>query len=161
MTNDVILVVEMCRRSFMLAGLETNSASEYLAKYSNELTNAGRVFQFLRLARPDSKSPLGWRPTERFMTLIAARLIQPEKLKTVKGRTFLLDLLQRAVFGEPDKDDLTHGVRGHLALDVLQEIGLVHHVDDEDQFTGHLLDLFGNGHFSRLAEQNGQKVCRD
>ena len=60
------------------AGTVERDPEKYLAKYGSEIEAAGQVFQYLELAKPDSKSALGWKPTKRLLVNCQIRCWPPE-----------------------------------------------------------------------------------
>jgi hypothetical protein len=53
-----------------LVGMD-GSAATYLKRFEKEIRGTGQVLEWLGLAKPDKKSPLGWKPSHALMSLIA------------------------------------------------------------------------------------------
>ena len=142
LNNDIYLIVEIFRRSFLLEGRETNDPVQYVELYAKQLEDAGKVFEFLQLARPDVKSPFGWRPTHLLIELIALRAIKSAPRQKFYECVWALSILRDVVFGEglafrPE----------HAAFCVLEEIGLFRaNGDDETAVSTQLMTLIGDGY---------------
>ena len=78
MTTRAIELIDFFQKAFQ-AGTIERDPEKYLAKYRSEIEAAGQVVQYLQLARPDSKSALGWKPTKRLLDLIAKSHAGPLK----------------------------------------------------------------------------------
>src|SRR5260370_10681789 len=91
---------------------------KYLKRYGRDIKEAGQLFAYVDLAEYDRQSPLGWKPTRRFIEILAKQANHPSKLHTKSGETtFILDLLGDAVFGEPGVRDLREpGLLGYNVL---------------------------------------------
>src|ERR1700730_183043 len=70
MTNQTSELINFFQKALQ-AGTVERDQKKYLTKYRSEIEAAGQVFQYLELAKPDSKSALGWKPTKRLLDLIA------------------------------------------------------------------------------------------
>jgi hypothetical protein len=81
----------------------------------------GRLFKFFNLAKPDKRSPLGWRPTPVLLDLMNKQLTRKSrpnrKLLPVVNK-LILDLLIDAVIGD-ESYKVDRSVL-HLGLDTLQ-----------------------------------------
>ena len=78
--NDTQLVVSIFRRAFQMVGSEEHVPEKYVKSYKSDIEEAGQLFAYLGLAKPDTQSPLGWRPTPALMDVIAKRAVRPSKL---------------------------------------------------------------------------------
>ena len=144
MTTRAIELIDFFQKAFQ-AGTIERDPEKYLAKYRSEIEAAGQVFQYLQLARPDSKSALGWKPTKRLLDLIAKSHAGPLKTtpKSVDIQV-LLDLMMDTMLGS----DRRRGLAG-LCIASLIRLGLV--VEDSlgDLPTIELLDLFTLSYLTR------------
>jgi hypothetical protein len=128
------------------AGTVERDPEKYLKKYRSKIEAAGRVFQYLELAKPDSKSALGWKPTKHLLDLIAKSHAGPPKTtpKSVDIQV-LLDLMMDTMLGS----EHSRGV-GCLCIYSLIRLGLV--VEDylgDWMPTIELLNLFTSSYYVR------------
>jgi hypothetical protein len=120
---------------------------KYLERYARDIKEAGQLFAYLDLAEHDRISPLGFKPTRRFIEILA----EPENDSSTPDKklgesAFILDLLGDAVFGEPGVRNLREP--GILGYDVLHALGLIH--ENRAGYRGStpfLLRLFANGYY--------------
>ena len=138
MTNQTSELINFFQKAFQ-AGTGERDQKKYLTKYRSEIEAAGRVFQYLELAKPDSKSALGWKPTKRLLDLIAKASAGPPK-KTPKsvGIQVLLSLMLDTMLGSDRRRGLAR-----LCIASLIRLGLV--VEDslgDWKPTIELVDLF-------------------
>ena len=77
--NDTQLMVSIFRRVFQLVGSEERVPERYVKSYKLDIEEAGQLFACLGLAKPDTQSPLGWRPTLALMEIIANRAVRSAK----------------------------------------------------------------------------------
>ena len=128
---------------------------KYVKRYAGHIEWAGRLFQFLDLAKPDKQSPLGWRPTPLLLDLMnkqSARKSKPSHKPIPMLNKLIVDLLQDAVIGD-ESYKVSGGVLS-LGYEVLQELGLVR--EDREGDTGatpRLLHLFAEAYYDRLADE--------
>jgi hypothetical protein len=145
MTSQTPKLINFFQKAFQ-AGTVERDPEKYLTKYRSDIEAAGRVFQYLELAKPDSKSALGWKPTKHLLDLIAKSDAGPPKTtpKSVEIQV-LLDLMLDTMLG-PDCDQ---GV-GCFCVHSLISLGLV--VEDSlgDRMpTIELLNLFTSSYYRR------------
>ena len=69
--NDTQLMVGIFPRVFQMARSEEHIPEKYVKSYKSDIEEAGQLFAYLGLAKPDAQSPLGWRPTPALMDVIA------------------------------------------------------------------------------------------
>jgi hypothetical protein len=103
------------------------------------------VFQYLELAKPDSKSALGWKPTKQLIDLIAKSNAGPPKAAPGSDIQVLLDLMLDTILGS----DRGQGT-GCFCVHLLMRLGLV--VEDslgDWMPTIELLDLFSMSYYVR------------
>jgi hypothetical protein len=50
---------------------------KYLKKYATDIKLAGQLFEYLGLAQIDERSPLGWKPTDQLVDIIAKKSSAP------------------------------------------------------------------------------------
>jgi hypothetical protein len=111
--TDIHLMVTIFQQVFRFKSKVEMDPAKYVQQHEVRIKRAGQLFEYLGLAKRDSKSPLGWRPTNSLMGLIAKRLLEePPKRKLDKiSVTFLWD----EVFGE----DVEENDLGFKALNAL------------------------------------------
>lgn len=152
MNNDTYLVLEICMRSYTFSEVDSYDVSTFIKNFADAIKSAGAVFRFFRLAVPDAKSHIGWRPTKCFMKIIAERLVRAERLRTINGYPSLLDALRSIVFPEfRVEDDHFLYAQGDLACAVFEQLGLLRQKDGKLLCTERLLDLLRNGQAARLS----------
>jgi hypothetical protein len=143
MTNQSRKLINFFQKAFQ-AGTVERDPEKYLIKYRSKIEAAGRVFQYLELAKPDSKSALGWTPTKHLLDLIAKASAGPPK-KTPKSVDILLDLMMDTMLGS----DRCQGV-GCFCVSSLNKLGLV--FEDplgDDVPTVELMNLFISSYYAR------------
>jgi hypothetical protein len=145
MSNQTRKLINFFQKAFQ-AGTVERDPEKYLTKYRSKIEAAGQVFQYLELAKPDSKSALGWKPTKRLLDLIAKSDAGPPKTtpKSVDIQV-LLDLMMDTMLG-PDH----HQGVGCFCIHSLISLGLV--VEDslgDWMPTIELLNLFTSSYYVR------------
>jgi hypothetical protein len=145
MTNKDGKLIAFFQKAFQAGTVERDS-EKYLIKYRSKIEAAGRVFQYLELAKPDSKSALGWKPTKRLLDLIAKSDAGPPKTtpNSVEIQV-LLDLMMDTMLGS----EHSQGV-GCFCIHSLISLGLV--VEDslgDWMATIELLNLFTTSYYVR------------
>jgi hypothetical protein len=121
---------------------------KYLKKYASDIKLAGQLFEYLGLAQIDERSPLGWKPTDQLVDIIAKKAARPSKptaKSAINGGGLILDLLTDAVFGQDHDDDM----HNHLGDKVLNAIGLIQDCENYWEATPLLLQLFAYGYYQR------------
>src|ERR1700730_9047614 len=144
-STQALKLINFFQKAFQ-AGTIERDPEKYLAKYRSEIEAAGQVFQYLQLARPDSKSALCWKPTKRLLDLIAKSHAGP--LKTTPNSVdiqVLLDLMMDTMLGSDRHQGL-----GCFCVHSLIRLGLV----VEDSWgdwvpTIELQDLFTSSYYRR------------
>jgi hypothetical protein len=119
---------------------------KYLKKYATDIKLAGQLFEYLGLAQIDERSPLGWKPTDQLVDIIAKKAARPSKptaKSAINGGGVILDLLTDAVFGQD------HELHNHLGAKVLNAIGLIQDCEKYWGATPLLLQLFAYGYYQR------------
>jgi hypothetical protein len=147
MTTQTPKLINFFQKAFQ-AGTVERDQKKYLTKYRSEIETAGQVFQYLELAKPDSKSALGWKPTKRLLDLIAKSDAGPPKVtpKSVDIQV-LLDLMLDTILGS----EHSQGV-GCFCIRSLISLGLVDDSDweiDAPAPTIELLNLFTSAYYAR------------
>jgi hypothetical protein len=145
MSNQTRKLINFFQKAFQ-AGTVERDPEKYLTKYRSKIEAAGRVFQYLELAHPDSKSALGWNPTNHLLDLIAKSDAGLPKTtpKSVEIQV-LLDLMLDTMLGP----DCHQGV-GCFCIHSLISLGLV--VEDslgDWMPTIELLNLFTSSYYVR------------
>ena len=147
MTTQTLKLINFFQKTFQ-AGTVERDQKKYLTKYRSKIEAAGQVFQYLELAKPDSKSALGWKPTKRLLDLIAKSDAGPPKTtpKSVDIQV-LLDLMMDTMLGS----EHSQGV-GWFCIRSLIRLGLVDNSDweiDAPAPTIELLNLFTSAYCAR------------
>ena len=124
---------------------------KYLKRYARDIKEAGQLFAYLDLAEYDRISPLGFKPTPRFI----AFLDEPENDSSTPDKkwgesVFILDLLGEAVFGEPGVRNLREP--GLLGYDVLHALGLIREDRAGNRGSTPLLRLLFRGGYYKNKE---------
>ena len=133
--------------------------AKYVKRHASFIENTGQLFEYLSLAEPDEKSPLGWRPTPVLVYLMdeqAARKAKPSRGPiSLQGR-LLMRLLDDAVFGAEGDGSC------ELGYAVLRELGLLRE-DGEGEHgpTRRLLQLFHHAYIQHLVRRWGPYVPPD
>jgi hypothetical protein len=135
---NVTKLINFFQKAFQ-AGTVERDPEKYLTKYRSQVEAAGRVFQYLELAKPDSKSALGWKPTKRLLDLIVKSNAGPSRGTPVSvDIPVLLDLMLDTILGSDRRRGLAR-----LCIASLIRLGLV--VEDslgDWMPTIELVDLF-------------------
>jgi hypothetical protein len=128
------------------AGTIERDPEKYLTKYRSKIEAAGQVFQYLDLAKPDSKAALGWKPTKPLLDLIAkSNAGRPKETPEPVEIQVLLDLMLDTMLGSERRRGLAL-----LCIHSLIRLGLV--VEDSlgDWVpTIELLDMFSRSYYVR------------
>jgi hypothetical protein len=145
MGNHTSKLIHFFQKAFQ-AGTVERDPKKYLAKYRSDIEATGRVFQYLELAKPDSKSALGWKPTKRLLDLIAKSNAGPSKTKPGPVEVqVLLDLMLHTMLGS-DWDQGT----GCFCVHSLMRLGLVVEDSWNDRVpTIELLEMFSMSYYVR------------
>jgi hypothetical protein len=154
--NGSRLMITIFQQVF-LPDNDESDPKKYLKKYASDIKLAGQLFEYLGLAHVDKHSPLGWKPTDRLVDIIAKKAARPSKptpKSAIYGGGLTLDLLSDAVFGQ-DHDDELHN---HLGDKVLNAIGLIQDCENYWEATPLLLQLFADGYYERqLASEMAKR----
>jgi hypothetical protein len=144
--NDIQLMVSIFHKAYQLGGAEERDPAKYVKTHKSDIEEAGQLFAYLDLAKPDAQSPLGWRPTPALMEIIAnraARLARPLDDTVSAEDRLMISLLCDAAFGKS-----RYPV---CAIQVLRALGLVRQAFDGDLLTLKLLRLFADAYYDRKA----------
>jgi hypothetical protein len=156
--NDAHLMVSIFLNTVQLEGSEQYEPQKYAKEYEAHIKDAGLLFQYLGLAKSDSESPLGWKPTPELLEIIAeraARRIKQSSRDAGVEDTIITSLLRDLVFGEgrantPDQ---------YLAFKALGKLGLMREsADGENLPTLHLRQLFAEAYRDRRANKVKRKT---
>ena len=147
--KDTLLVVKIFQRAFQLSGIEQSNPAKYVKLYEDEIKDTGLLFEYLGLAKRDKMSPLGWKPTDQLLEIIAKGPSKKKAEPEFRGDPFMLDLLSHVVFGEDA------GQRGTFALNILFWLGLLQEDESGSEVpTLQLRNLFYDGyHVRRFARE--------
>src|ERR1700730_1124378 len=97
--QDTRRLVRIFQKVFNLSYVERDQV-KYVKRYAWQIEWAGRLFQFLPLAKRDKRSPLGWRPTPLLLDLMKKRSTRKsnQSRKPIPMlNKLIVDLLQDAV----------------------------------------------------------------
>ena len=85
--NDTQLMVSIFQKVFQLEGSEEHDPVKYVKTYELHIEEVGQIFAYLGLAKPDTQSALGWKPTRLLMEIIAQKVMRRSKLidRMVRG----------------------------------------------------------------------------
>jgi hypothetical protein len=147
MDTQTRTLINFFQKAFQ-AGTVERDQKKYFTKYRSQIQAAGQVFQYLELAKPDSKSVLGWKPTKCLLDLIAKSDAGPPNTtpKWVDVQ-LLLALMMDTMLGS----EHTQGV-GCFCVRSLIRLGLVVDSDcliDAPAPTIELLNLFTSAYCAR------------
>jgi hypothetical protein len=147
MDTQTRTLINFFQKAFQVGTVERDQ-KKYFTKHRSDIEAAGQVFQYLELAKPDSNSVLGWKPTKRLLDLIAKSDADPPKStpKSVDIQV-LLDLMLDTILGS----EHTQGV-GCFCVRSLIRLGLVVDSDcliDAPAPTIELLNLFTSAYCAR------------
>ena len=152
--QDTQRLVGIFQKVFHLSYVERDQV-KYVKRYARHIEWAGRLFEYLGLAKPDKQSPLGWRPTPLLLDLMnkqSARKSKPSHKPIPMLNKLIVDLLQDAVMGD-ERYKVSGGVLS-LGFKVLQELGLMRQDGEGDTgATPRLLHLFAGAYYDRLANE--------
>jgi len=125
---------------------------ERLEKLRSRIKPAGRVFEYLELAKSDERSPLGWKPSKRLLDLITKRKSPKHTTRSTRGmKPFVLNLMLDVMLGV----DNSWGASFRCCV-VLAELGLVY----QDRIGNWvpriaLADLFVPAYYTRARRKPG------
>jgi hypothetical protein len=100
--QDTQRLVRIFQKVFHLSYVERDQV-KYVKRYAVHIEWAGRLFEYLCLAKPDKQSPLGWRPTPVLLDIMnkqAERKSKPSRKPIPMENKLIVDLLQDAVLGD-------------------------------------------------------------
>ena len=147
-------LVSIFQKVFHLSYVERDQV-KYVKRYAWHIEWAGRLYEYLGLAKPDKQSPLGWRPTPLLLDLLnkqSARKSKPSHKPIPMLNKLIVDLLQDAVIG-----DERYKVSGNvlsLGYKALQEPGLMRRdLEGDIGATPRLLHRFAEAYYDRLANE--------
>ena len=152
--QDTQRLVRIFQKVFNLSYVERDQV-KYVKRYAGSIEWAGRLFQFLHLAKRDKQSPLGWRPTPLLLDIMnkrSARKSKPSHKPLPMLNRLIVNLLQDAVIGD-ESYKVSGGVLS-LGYEVLQELGLVREDREGDiGATPRLIRLFAEAYYDCLADE--------
>lgn len=152
--KDTQRLVRIFQKVFNLSYVERDQV-KYVKRYAWQIEWAGRLFQFLHLAKRDKRSSLGWRPTPLLLDIMnkqSDRKSKPSHKRSPMLNRLIMDLLQDAVIGG-DSYKVSGGAL-RLGYEVLQELGLARQDREGDiGATPRLLQLFAEAYYDRLADE--------
>jgi hypothetical protein len=120
MSTQTLKLINFFQKAFQ-AGTVERDPEKYLAKYHSKIEAAGKVFQYLDLATPDSKATLGWKPTKLLLDLIAkSNASRPKEAPGSVEVQVLLGLMLDTMLGSERRQGLAL-----LCIHSLIRLGLV------------------------------------
>jgi len=145
MGNQTDKLIHFFQKAFQ-AGTVERDPEKYLATYRSDIEAAGQVFQYLEVAKPDSKSVLGWKPTKRLLDLMAkTNAVRPEVPPKSIDIQVLLDLMLDTMLGSDRGEGVTC-----FCLHCLVRLGLVVEDSWSDWApTIELLNMFSTSYYVR------------
>ena len=155
--NDTELLVAVFQEVFQLEPDEGDDELEldsvqYMQRHKWQIEIAGQLFAYLGLARPDTQSPLGWRPTHLLLEVIAKRAVRRSKLIdriVCEEDTLIISLLCDAVFADGSYRDHSVYTTG-LGFSVLCALGLLRESTEGFNLpTLELRQLFAEAYYAR------------
>jgi hypothetical protein len=151
--QDTQRLVTIFQKAFHLGYVERDQV-KYVKRYAWHIEWAGKLFEYLGLAKTDKRSPLGWRPTPLLLDLMnkqPVRKSKPSHKPIPILNKLIVDLTEDAVMG--DERDKVGGDDLSLGYAVLQELALVR--EDREGYIGatpRLLHLFAEAYYDRLGQ---------
>jgi hypothetical protein len=146
--NDTELLVAIFQEAYRPTVNDELDPVKYVQRYKRQIEFAGQLFEYLQLAKPDTQSPLGWRPTDRLLKVIAKRAARRSKPidRMVNAEEDLIsELMFDAVFGELTDHSVTA-----LGFRVLSGLGLMRETTDGNSLPSlELRELFADGYYAR------------
>src|SRR5690349_2989369 len=103
--KQALALIEVFQQAIQVGDVESDPA-KYLEKFHSEIESTGRFFEYLGLAKPAKRSPLGWEPTAALLELIAKRKPRRSKPTTRSAplsESIVLDLILDTVLGTDDR----------------------------------------------------------
>jgi hypothetical protein len=151
LNDDTQLMVRIFQKVFQLEDSEERDPVKYVKTYKSEIEEADRLFECLGLAKPDTQSALGWRPTPALMEIVANRTVRrakPVHKEASAEDRRIIWLLCDAASGE------ARSRYPLCAFSVLRALGLVREThDDGDLPTLELRELFAEAYCNRKAKK--------
>jgi hypothetical protein len=127
------LLFEVLKSSCVPANVGYDDSAEMcLKQYKKQFRAATRVLMWLYLAAPDRKNPLGCRPADALMTMIAQKPKSRLKSKKTSGTRVDRDAMETLIEAALKKDALDEELTD-CAVNVLSALGLVRYRVDVDR----------------------------
>ena len=150
--NETLLLVRIFQEAFQWEDSVEHDPVRYIKSYKSAIEEAGQIFAYLGLAKPDRQSPLGWRPTHLLIEVIAKRAVR--RSRPIDGfacgeDNLIISLLCDAALGEerPERYPL-------CAFNVLNALGLTRETTDgDDRPTLQLRRLFAEAYHDHQANK--------
>ena len=141
--EETRLLIDFFQQAFQVGEVEPDPA-KYLDKFRSEIETMGRFFAFLRLAKRNKGSPIGWKPATSLLDLIAKskpRRSRPSMRSAPPAHRLVLDLMLDSIIG----------TEGHtFCCFVLIRLGLITEHDlGEMAAAPELVQLFGEAYYIR------------
>ena len=156
--NDTQLMVSIFQKVFQLEGSEEHDPVKYVKTYESHIEEVGQIFAYLGLAKPDTQSALGWKPTRLLMEIIAQKVMRRSKLidrMVCDEDSFIISLLCDAAFGEGRSMKRYPA----CAFKVLTALDLVRGTTDGAVLsTLHLRQLFAEAYYDHRANKRKAKA---
>jgi hypothetical protein len=154
--NETQLLVRIFQEVFQLENSVEYDPVKYVKTYESHIEEMGQLFVYLGLAKRDTQSALGWKPTHLLMEIIAQKVVRWPKLIdrfVCEEDTFIISLLCDAAFGE------ARSIRRYPAFSfkVLTALELVRGTTDGAVLsTRHLRQLFAEAYYDHRAKRKAK-----
>ncbi len=148
--NDIRLVIEILRCSSK-SYYEAESAEQYVKVCAEDIRPAGKMLEFLGLAQPDRKSPIGWKPTQTLMGLIARRVTQPTSQQKFRKAEWIIEMLKDLAIYDAEYE------AAMLGFCLLQKLGLVRG-GEKPYVSDKLISLIGSGYWQQRQRRRMNEV---
>jgi hypothetical protein len=135
------------------------SAATHVKAFEKEIKATCQVLEWLGLAIPKKKSPLGWKPSHALMSLIAKPHSKSKKLFSYAEDNEVFDMIFDAALGELKVDSNIPGFVVH----VLRDLGLAKEAGDDFVPTPRLRALASErrqAERSRRADESRKQASR-
>ena len=152
--KDILSVVAIFQKEFNLGYVERDPV-KYVKRYAGAIESTGQLFKYLGLAKPDKRSPLGWRPTPLLLNIMnerEARNSKPSDEPIAMPHQLLMHLMCDAIFGADSDTDCT------LGCEVLGVLGLMRRDDAGGAVLApRMLRFFENGYYKHLIRKSSHQ----
>ena len=147
--NDTYLMVAIFQAVYQFEDHVETDPLKYVKRHEHRIEITGQVFEYLGLATPDAKSPIGWRPTVFLINIIAERLLakKPRATASSDDLDFTLDFLCQKIFGDSSEEL-------ELSFETLHALGLLREDDDGWRPTRQMKKLVRNASYKHEKDDD-------